>query len=78
MRHVLEEAGRDPASVTVTVVGSVASADDLAGWAQLGVDRLIVTPWGKGENPLLGMERFATEIIEPAGAAWEPATTGAP
>jgi len=77
MRQVLEQAGRDPASVTVTVVGSVASPDDLARWAELGVDRLIVTPWARDETPLGGMERFATEIIEPAGATWEPATTGA-
>jgi alkanesulfonate monooxygenase SsuD/methylene tetrahydromethanopterin reductase-like flavin-dependent oxidoreductase (luciferase family) len=73
MRQALETAGRDPASITVTVVGSVGTPDELARWAELGVNRVIVTAWCKGENPLTGMERFATELIEPAGATWKPA-----
>jgi probable F420-dependent oxidoreductase len=77
MRQVLESEGRDPASVSVSVVGSAQSPDDLARWAELGVDRLIVTPWGKGEDRLTGMERFATDILQPAGATWEPSTDGA-
>lgn len=73
MQQALETAGRDPASVTTTVVGSAGSPGDLSRWAELGVDRLIVTSWSEGENPLAGMERFATDIIGPAGATWDPA-----
>ena len=73
MQEILEAEGRDPASITVSVVGSVGSADDIARWAELGVDRLIVArPWGRDQTPMAGIERFASDILEPAGATWEP------
>jgi probable F420-dependent oxidoreductase len=59
VRRHAAAAGRDPASVEITVMGDVAGPADVAAFAAAGVDRLIVVPWTSGREALVGMARFA-------------------
>jgi len=63
LRALVAETGRDPASVQVTVGGDVSSAADLAAYEQVGVDRLIVSPWRKSDEALSGLQKFAAEVM---------------
>lgn len=56
------EAGRDPADVTVTVMGEIDTADDLDRWNEAGVDRLIVTPWRRSSEAVDAIGRLAATV----------------
>lgn len=59
LAHLRAEAGRGDHRFEVTVGGPVDSPDDAARWEEAGVDRLIVSPWGRSKEALDGMRRFA-------------------
>jgi hypothetical protein len=67
IRRHREEAGRLDQPFEVTVGGECASEDDVAAWADAGVDRIIVSPWRRSAEVLHAMEAFATRCI--GGAA---------
>ena len=55
-------AGRATGSSTASA-GPVDSRDDVARWAELGVTRLIVSPWARSREAVDGMRRFA-DLVE--------------
>jgi probable F420-dependent oxidoreductase len=59
LRALLVEGGRDPGEFQLCLGGPVESADDLTRWADLGVTRLIVSPWSRSREAADGMRRFA-------------------
>lgn len=60
-------AGRaDP--VEITVPGDVATPDDLAGYASVGVTRLIVRPWASSRAAVDGMRQFADAFLHTSAA----------
>jgi probable F420-dependent oxidoreductase len=63
-RHV-EAAGRDPAEVEVTVMAEARGAEvpDVDAYERAGVDRLIVVPWQRTRDAVVGMERFASQVL---------------
>ncbi|MFL6239712.1 MAG: LLM class F420-dependent oxidoreductase [Actinomycetes bacterium] len=65
LRKLLAEAGRDPATVQVTVGGDCTSAADVAAYANAGVDRVIVSPWRKSDEAIAGLQNFASEVMAP-------------
>ena len=65
LRALLDEAGRDPATVQVTVGGTAADAIGVKAYEAVGVDRLIVSPWRKSDDAIAGLERYAREVIAP-------------
>jgi probable F420-dependent oxidoreductase len=62
LRGLAEAAGRDPASIEVTVMGSVDDDQPLDAWAEAGVDRLIVTPWQRSSEALDAIAAFADRV----------------
>jgi probable F420-dependent oxidoreductase len=44
---------------SISVGGTVTSADDVSRYADAGVDRLIVSPWSRTSEALDGIKRFA-------------------
>ncbi len=50
LRKFAEEAGRDPAVVEATVMGTVESEADVDAYAAAGVDRLIFVPWRRSRE----------------------------
>jgi probable F420-dependent oxidoreductase len=59
IRRHAEEAGRDPAAVEMTVMGSPTTPGEAEAFAEAGVDRLIVVPWTRTREALEAMARFA-------------------
>ncbi|HEY6759943.1 MAG TPA: LLM class F420-dependent oxidoreductase [Baekduia sp.] len=58
--------GDEPLEVTVGISGS-ATVEDVARYAEAGVDRVCLRPWRKGEAPLDGLTRLSAMIEEVAG-----------
>ena len=68
LRELRGEYGRDAASFQICLGGPVTSADDVQRWDELGVSRLIVSPWRRSPEAIDGMRRFADLVgLEPRG-----------
>jgi probable F420-dependent oxidoreductase len=59
LRELLEEHGRTLDGFQVCVGGPVESRDDVARWEELGVTRIVVSPWPRSREAIDGMRRFA-------------------
>jgi probable F420-dependent oxidoreductase len=62
LRALLREYGRTAAEVDrfqICLGGPVDTGDDIARWGDLGVTRLIVSPWARSKEAIDGMRRFA-------------------
>jgi probable F420-dependent oxidoreductase len=68
LRALLDENGRsaDIDRFQICLGGPVDSPDDVARWEDLGVTRLIVSPWARSREAIDGMRRFA-EMVGLAG-----------
>jgi probable F420-dependent oxidoreductase len=66
LRALRHEYGRDDAPFQICLGGPVASADDVQRWADLGVTRLVVSPWRRSPEAVDGLRRFADLVgLEP-------------
>ena len=66
LRELRAEYGRDPASFQICLGGPVSGADDVRRWDELGVTRLVVSPWRRSPDAIDGMRRFADLVgLEP-------------
>ncbi len=59
LRALLAENGRSSDGFEVCLGGPVESVDDVGRWTELGVTRLIVSPWARSKEAVDGMRRFA-------------------
>ena len=59
LRTLLTDAGRDPHDFEYCLGGPVDSERDIARWEEIGVTRLIVSPWARSREAAAGLERFA-------------------
>ena len=62
LRTLLGDAGRSVDGFQVCLGGPVASPDDVARWEDLGVTRLIVSPWRRSREALDGVRDFARRL----------------
>jgi probable F420-dependent oxidoreductase len=70
LRELRREYDRDAAPFQICLGGPVASADDVRRWEELGVTRLVVSPWRRSPEAVDGMRRFADLAgLEPRGEA---------
>lgn len=58
----LDAAGRSRADVEVTVVAAPSSRADVERWAELGVDRVIMSPWRRSSTAVDELHAFAPSI----------------
>jgi len=66
LRELRAEYGRDPAAFQTCLGGPVTSADDVRRWEELGVTRLVVSPWRRSPDAVDGIRRFADLVgLEP-------------
>ena len=63
LRALLEQHGRDPETFDYICSGPLDSIDDMKRWEDIGVTRMIVSPWRKSRDAVDGMHRFADEFI---------------
>lgn len=62
IRRLESEAGRKPGSVTVTVLTDRTTPDDAKEWQQIGVDRLILSPWGNPDEALRALRETSLAL----------------
>ena len=66
LRELRGEYGRDTASFQTCLGAPVTGADDVGRWEELGVTRLVVSPWRRSPDAVDGMRRFADLVgLEP-------------
>jgi probable F420-dependent oxidoreductase len=68
LRALRAEAGRDAERFEVCLGGPVAGPDDVRRWEELGVTRLIVSPWARSREARTGMADFASLVGLPPTA----------
>jgi hypothetical protein len=59
LRDLRTDYGREDASFQICLGGAVESIDDVRRWADLGVTRLVVSPWRRSPEAVDGLRRFA-------------------
>jgi probable F420-dependent oxidoreductase len=59
LRELRNEYGRGAAPFQTCLGGAVTSAEDVRYWEDLGVTRLVVSPWRRSPEAIDGMRRFA-------------------
>jgi probable F420-dependent oxidoreductase len=59
LRGLLDELDRPSDGFEIALGGVHGSADDVRRWEDVGVTRLIVSPWGRSREAIDGMRRFA-------------------
>ena len=64
LREFLEEEGRDPNNFTYIVTGVVKDRSELERWDELGITRMISTPWHRSREALDGMRRYAELVFD--------------
>jgi probable F420-dependent oxidoreductase len=68
LHELLDAEDRDPADFEYCLGGPVATRDDVERWEEVGVTRLIVSPWARAREAIDGMRRFAEAVgISPSG-----------
>ena len=61
VHRLAEEAGRDPASISITVMNAPQSVDELVELGELGVDRVVFTIWPQEPDAVLSeLDRFTS------------------
>jgi probable F420-dependent oxidoreductase len=66
LRELRAESGRDIVSFQICLGGPVNGADDVRRWEELGVTRLVVSPWRRSPDAVDGIRRFADLVgLEP-------------
>ena len=66
LRKVRREHDRETVAFQICLGGPVTSADDVRRWEELGVTRLIVSPWRRSPDAVDGLRRFADLVgLEP-------------
>jgi len=63
LRALLAEQGRDASSFQFVLGGPVANRDDVKRWEDVGVTRMIVSPWRRSPEALDGLARFADTLF---------------
>jgi len=62
LRGFAEAAGRDPATIEVTVGATPRDHDELEAYVAAGVDRIIVSPWERTAGALDGLREYARDL----------------
>jgi probable F420-dependent oxidoreductase len=62
LRALLADAGRDAGGFQYCLGGPVDSLGDVRRWEDLGVTRLIVSPWARSREAVDGMRRLASAL----------------
>jgi alkanesulfonate monooxygenase SsuD/methylene tetrahydromethanopterin reductase-like flavin-dependent oxidoreductase (luciferase family) len=64
LRALLREHDRDPDGFQVVLGGAVSGPDDVRRWEDLGVTRLLNSPWRRSSEAIEGLRRFAETALE--------------
>ncbi|MBM3659190.1 MAG: LLM class F420-dependent oxidoreductase [Actinobacteria bacterium] len=62
LKQLLAAEGRDPADFQFCLGGAVATPDDAKRWEEIGVTRMVFSPWTRAREAIDGMRRFAEDF----------------
>jgi probable F420-dependent oxidoreductase len=62
LKSHLAEHGRDGSDFQICLGATITSRDDRDRWEELGVTRMVFSPWASSKDAVEGMRRFADEI----------------
>jgi probable F420-dependent oxidoreductase len=66
LRALRQEAGREDEPFQIVLGGPIGSRDDVRRWEELGVTRMLVSPWRRSPECVGALERFAELVgLEP-------------
>ena len=69
LRELRRECGRDGEPMQIVLGGPTESRDDVARWEDLGVTRMMVSPWSRSPEAVEALTRFADRFdLEPRGS----------
>jgi probable F420-dependent oxidoreductase len=63
LRAFLAECGRDASDFQFLLGGPISSRDDVKRWEEIGVTRMIVSPWRRSPEAVERMQRFADSLL---------------
>jgi probable F420-dependent oxidoreductase len=63
LRALLAEYGRSDVPFQYVLGGPVTSVDDLRRWEDIGITRMIVSPWSRSPEAVEAMKRFAEAFV---------------
>jgi probable F420-dependent oxidoreductase len=63
LHALLAENGRAGAPFQIVLGGPIRSADDVKRWEEIGVTRMIVSPWRRSPDAVEAMQRFADDYV---------------
>ena len=63
LRGLLAENGRDASTFQFILGGPVSSRDDVKRWEEIGVTRMIVSPWRRSPEAVEAMKKFADTLL---------------
>jgi probable F420-dependent oxidoreductase len=63
LRRFLAEYERDTSDFQIVFGGPVSGADDVRRWEDLGVTRLLVSPWRRSHEAIAGLQSFAEQML---------------
>jgi probable F420-dependent oxidoreductase len=63
LRRLLDEHGREPKDFQIVLGGPIETRDDVTRWADLGVTRMIVSPWKRSKEALDGLRQLAEKVL---------------
>ena len=63
LRSMLKEYGREEVPFQMVLGGPVRSVDDVRRWEEVGVTRMIVSPWNRSPEAVEAMKRFAEAYV---------------
>ncbi|MDQ1434899.1 MAG: hypothetical protein QOF59_1715 [Actinomycetota bacterium] len=65
LRDLLSESGRESVPIQFVLGGPVATLDDVRRWEDVGVTRMIVSPWRRSPEAVEAMKEFADAVVHP-------------
>jgi probable F420-dependent oxidoreductase len=65
LRDLLAESGRESVPFQFVLGGPVATLDDVRRWEDVGVTRMIVSPWRRSPEAVEAMKEFADAVVHP-------------
>jgi alkanesulfonate monooxygenase SsuD/methylene tetrahydromethanopterin reductase-like flavin-dependent oxidoreductase (luciferase family) len=64
LRSAEARVGRSSSPCTVTIGGSIISAEEFREYKQAGVDRVILAPWNRVRDTLSAIEQFGADFLQ--------------
>jgi hypothetical protein len=64
LRALLAENGRADAPFQIVLGGPIRSVDDVKRWEEIGVTRMIVSPWRRSPEAVEALQRFADDYLD--------------